>query len=171
MRRVAALIRADLQIDQKQMFIAGFGQGAVEAQVIAGRTPDLWAGVIVLGAGDAGEPGNAKALAGMAECMIAAGQNQRAREALMDLPETLAKEPGIDQRLVVLRRDTVLLRDVVNGNRGAPALESLSCRQIRGIPMDRWNFGHAAAQPTTSSRATRSGVERRDWLTMRLCVL
>ncbi|MGO4438091.1 thioredoxin [Rhizobium sp. RAF56] len=41
------------------------------------------------------DPENASALTGMAECMIAAGQNQRAREALSDLPETLAKEPGI----------------------------------------------------------------------------
>jgi len=47
------------------------------------------------------DPENAKALAGMAECMIAAGQNQRAREALTDLPETLAKEPGIQ---AVLKR-------------------------------------------------------------------
>jgi putative thioredoxin len=41
------------------------------------------------------DPENAKALAGMAECMIAAGQNDRARQALSDLPETLSKDAGI----------------------------------------------------------------------------
>ncbi|WP_267552484.1 thioredoxin [Rhizobium rhizogenes] len=41
------------------------------------------------------DPENPKALAGMAECMIAAGQSQRAREALTDLPETLANDAGI----------------------------------------------------------------------------
>ncbi|PZM09653.1 thioredoxin [Rhizobium tubonense] len=41
------------------------------------------------------DPENAKALAGMAECMIAAGQTDRAREALADLPDTLAQDAGI----------------------------------------------------------------------------
>lgn len=41
------------------------------------------------------DPENAKALAGMAECMIAANQHQRARETLTDLPEELAKDAGI----------------------------------------------------------------------------
>jgi putative thioredoxin len=41
------------------------------------------------------DPENAKALAGMAECMIAAGQNDRARQALSELPETLSKDAGI----------------------------------------------------------------------------
>ncbi|MFS8146054.1 co-chaperone YbbN [Rhizobium sp. R635] len=40
-------------------------------------------------------PENAKALAGMAECMIAANQHQRAREVLTDLPEEVAKDAGI----------------------------------------------------------------------------
>ena len=40
------------------------------------------------------DPENAKALAGMAECMIAADQHQRAREVLTDLPEELAKDAG-----------------------------------------------------------------------------
>jgi putative thioredoxin len=51
------------------------------------------------------DPENAKALAGMAECMIAAGQNQQAREALMDLPETLAKDAGI--QAVVKKLDQI----------------------------------------------------------------
>jgi len=41
------------------------------------------------------DPENAKALAGMAECMIAANQHERAREALTDLPEEMAKDPAI----------------------------------------------------------------------------
>ena len=45
------------------------------------------------------DPENAKALAGMAECMIAAGQSQRAREALADLPETLANDAGVQYQV------------------------------------------------------------------------
>ena len=41
------------------------------------------------------DPENAKALAGMAECMIAANQHERAREILTELPEELAKDAGI----------------------------------------------------------------------------
>ncbi|OWV90915.1 co-chaperone YbbN [Rhizobium sp. R72] len=41
------------------------------------------------------DPENAKALAGMAECMIAANQHERAREALKELPEEMAKDPAI----------------------------------------------------------------------------
>jgi putative thioredoxin len=41
------------------------------------------------------DPENAKALAGVAECMIAANQHERAREALTDLPEELAKDAAI----------------------------------------------------------------------------
>ena len=41
------------------------------------------------------DPENAKALAGMAECLIAAGQHEQAREMLSGLPDQLAKEAGI----------------------------------------------------------------------------
>jgi putative thioredoxin len=41
------------------------------------------------------DPENAKALAGVAECMIAANQHERARQALTDLPEELAKDAAI----------------------------------------------------------------------------
>lgn len=51
------------------------------------------------------DPENAKALAGMAECMIAVGQSQRAREALTDLPETLSKDAGI--QAVVKKLDQI----------------------------------------------------------------
>lgn len=51
------------------------------------------------------DPENTKALAGMAECMIAAGQSQRAREALADLPETLANDAGI--QAVVKKLDQI----------------------------------------------------------------
>ena len=56
LRRVAASLRNDLKIDPKQMFIGGFGQGGVHAQAMALRTMELWAGVIVFGAGMDGEP-------------------------------------------------------------------------------------------------------------------
>ncbi|MGO7733580.1 tetratricopeptide repeat protein, partial [Rhizobium johnstonii] len=46
------------------------------------------------------DPENAKALAGMAECMIAANQHQRAREILTELPEELAKDTGIQAVLM-----------------------------------------------------------------------
>ena len=51
------------------------------------------------------DPENPKALAGMAECMIAAGQSERARQALTDLPETLSKDAGI--QAVVKRLDQI----------------------------------------------------------------
>jgi putative thioredoxin len=51
------------------------------------------------------DPENAQALAGMAECMIAAGQSQRAREALTDLPETLSSDAGI--QAVVKKLDQI----------------------------------------------------------------
>jgi dienelactone hydrolase len=76
LRRVAAMLRSDLKIDQKQLFIAGFSQGATEAQMIAARSPELWAGVIVLGAGDAREPAMAKALTGK-PILIAIGETDQ----------------------------------------------------------------------------------------------
>jgi putative thioredoxin len=51
------------------------------------------------------DPENAKALTGIAECMIAAGQNDRAREALSNLPETLSKDAGI--QAVVKKLDQI----------------------------------------------------------------
>ncbi|UIK17350.1 thioredoxin [Rhizobium johnstonii] len=50
------------------------------------------------------DPENAKALAGMAECMIAANQHQRAREILTELPEELAKDTGIQAVLMKLEQ-------------------------------------------------------------------
>jgi putative thioredoxin len=41
------------------------------------------------------DPDNAKALAGMAQCMISANQHERAREALKELPEEMAADPAI----------------------------------------------------------------------------
>ncbi|MFS2153457.1 thioredoxin [Rhizobium sp. Rhizsp42] len=41
------------------------------------------------------DPDNAKALAGMAQCMIAANQHERAREALKELPDEMAADPAI----------------------------------------------------------------------------
>ncbi|ACS58340.1 thioredoxin [Rhizobium sp. WSM1325] len=50
------------------------------------------------------DPENAKALAGMAECMIAANQHHRAREILTELPEELAKDAGIQAVLMKLEQ-------------------------------------------------------------------
>ena len=41
------------------------------------------------------DPENATALAGMADCMIAAGQHDNARQALSNHPETVAGDPAI----------------------------------------------------------------------------
>jgi putative thioredoxin len=41
------------------------------------------------------DPENATALAGMADCMIVAGQHDNARQALSNLPETVAGDPAI----------------------------------------------------------------------------
>ena len=41
------------------------------------------------------DPENATALAGMADCMIAAGQHDNARQALSNLPEAVAGDPAI----------------------------------------------------------------------------
>ena len=41
------------------------------------------------------DPENATALAGMADCMIAAGQHDNARQVLSNLPETVAGDPAI----------------------------------------------------------------------------
>ena len=41
------------------------------------------------------DPENAVALGGIAECMIAAGQHDNARQTLSNLPEALAKDPAI----------------------------------------------------------------------------
>ncbi len=41
------------------------------------------------------DPENAPAIAGMADCMIAAGQPQNARQALTGLPEEIAADPAI----------------------------------------------------------------------------
>ncbi|MDR9762571.1 thioredoxin [Rhizobium redzepovicii] len=50
------------------------------------------------------DPENAKAVAGMAECMIAANQHERARQTLTDLPEELAKDAGIQAVLKKLEQ-------------------------------------------------------------------
>ena len=50
------------------------------------------------------DPENAKALAGMAECMIAANQHERARQVLTELPEELSKDAGIQAVLKKLEQ-------------------------------------------------------------------
>ena len=65
LRRIAAGLRADLKVDPKQMFIGGFSQGGAQAQAVATRTQELWAGVIVLGAGRANDVVAPKSLSGI----------------------------------------------------------------------------------------------------------
>ncbi|OWO96488.1 thioredoxin [Rhizobium esperanzae] len=79
---------------------AGADEAAEIEAVLTEATEMLAAGNIneaaqLYGAVMQADPENAKALAGMAECMIAANQHQRARETLTDLPEELAKDAGI----------------------------------------------------------------------------
>jgi putative thioredoxin len=80
---------------------AGPGDEAAEIAAILEEAAGLLAEADIHGAAELfgavlqADPENPKALAGMAECMIAAGQSQRAREALTDLPETLSKDAGI----------------------------------------------------------------------------
>ncbi|MDI7862384.1 thioredoxin [Rhizobiaceae bacterium n13] len=45
------------------------------------------------------DPENAKALAGLAQCMIAAGEHGRAREMLAELPDDIAKDADIQAAL------------------------------------------------------------------------
>jgi len=59
-------MRSDLKVDQKVMFIGGIGRGAIEAQAIAARTAELWAGVIILRAADTTDLAPPKAFAGKA---------------------------------------------------------------------------------------------------------
>ncbi len=90
---------------------AGGGDQAAEIAAVLEEAGGLLAAGDVNGAAELfgavlqADPENAKALAGMAECMIAAGQSQRAREALADLPETLAKDAGI--QAVVKKLDQI----------------------------------------------------------------
>jgi len=89
----------------------GADDQAAEIAAVLEEASGLLAGGDVNGAAELfgavlqADPENAKALAGMAECMIAAGQSQRAREALADLPETLANDAGI--QAVVKKLDQI----------------------------------------------------------------
>ncbi|CAN7457489.1 thioredoxin [Rhizobium rhizogenes] len=89
----------------------GEGDPAAEIAAVLEEAAGLLAGGDINGAAELfgavlqADPENAKALAGMAECMIAAGQSQRAREALTDLPETLANDAGI--QAVVKKLDQI----------------------------------------------------------------
>ncbi len=75
-----------------------------EASVLLAAA-DIHGAAELFGAVLQADPENAKALAGMAECMIAAGQSERARQALTDLPETLSKDAGI--QAVVKKLDQI----------------------------------------------------------------
>ena len=89
---------------------AGADEAAEIAAILEEATTLLGGGDIngaaeLFGAVLQADPENPKALAGMAECMIAVGQSQRAREALTDLPETLSKDAGI--QAVVKKLDQI----------------------------------------------------------------
>ncbi|MGO6721297.1 thioredoxin [Rhizobium ruizarguesonis] len=88
---------------------AGADEAAEIEAVLAEAAELLAAGNIneaaqLYGAVMQADPENAKALAGMAECMIAADQHQRAREILTELPEELAKDAGIQAVLMKLEQ-------------------------------------------------------------------
>ncbi|MBY3131476.1 thioredoxin [Rhizobium leguminosarum] len=88
---------------------AGADEAAEIEAVLAEAAELLAAGNIneaaqLYGAVMQADPENAKALAGMAECMIAANQHQRAREVLTELPEELAKDAGIQAVLMKLEQ-------------------------------------------------------------------
>ncbi|MGR4846522.1 MULTISPECIES: thioredoxin [Rhizobium] len=88
---------------------AGADQAAEIEAVLAEAAELLAAGNIdeaaqLYGAVMQADPENAKALAGMAECMIAANQHQRARDILTELPEELAKDTGIQAVLMKLEQ-------------------------------------------------------------------
>ncbi|MGO7540880.1 thioredoxin [Rhizobium ruizarguesonis] len=88
---------------------AGADEAAEIEAVVAEAAELLAAGNIneaaqLYGAVMQADPENAKALAGMAECMIAANQHQRAREILTELPEELAKDAGIQSVLMKLEQ-------------------------------------------------------------------
>ncbi|UWM75167.1 thioredoxin [Rhizobium sp. WSM4643] len=88
---------------------AGADQAAEIEAVLAEAAELLAAGNIdeaaqLYGAVMQADPENAKALAGMAECMIADNQHQRARDILRELPEELAKDTGIQAVLMKLEQ-------------------------------------------------------------------
>lgn len=88
---------------------AGADQAAEIEAVLAEAAELLAAGNIdeaaqLYGAVMQADPENAKALAGMAECMIAANQHQRARDILTELPEELSKDTGIQAVLKKLEQ-------------------------------------------------------------------
>ncbi|NKK62503.1 thioredoxin [Rhizobium leguminosarum bv. viciae] len=88
---------------------AGADEAAEIEAVLAEAAELLAAGNIneaaqLYGAVMQADPENPKALAGMAECMIAANQHQRAREILTELPEELAKDAGIQAVLMKLEQ-------------------------------------------------------------------
>lgn len=79
---------------------AGADQAAEIEAVLAQAGELLAAGNIdeagqLYGAVMQADPENTKALAGVAECLIAAGQHGEARQMLGELPEELAKDAGI----------------------------------------------------------------------------
>ncbi|TBD39930.1 thioredoxin [Rhizobium ruizarguesonis] len=84
--------------------------GAAEIEAVLAEAAELLAAgnineaAQLYGAVMQADPENAKALAGMAECMIAADQHQRAREILTELPEELAKDAGIQAVLMKLEQ-------------------------------------------------------------------
>lgn len=79
---------------------AGADQQA-EIEAVLGEAKTLLDQNDVAGAADLfgailqADPENAAALAGMAQCMIAAGQHDNARQALASAPEEVAKDPAI----------------------------------------------------------------------------
>jgi putative thioredoxin len=112
-----------------------------DAQDIAGAA-DLYGAILQA------DPDNATALAGMAECMIAAGQPENARQALSTLPEELLADPAIVAVLKKLDQieearklgDPAALERTLEANPDDHAAR-INLAKIRNVEGDR----HAAA--------------------------
>ena len=73
LKRILTALNDKIKIDKKLMFIGGFSQGGFQTCPNSDLTTDVWAGIIIFGAGRGGGPKN-PALAGK-PVLIAAGEN------------------------------------------------------------------------------------------------
>ncbi len=86
------------------------GDPATEIAAVLTEADQLLAAGDIDGAGQLyaavmqADPDNAKAVAGIAECMIMANQHERARQLLNDIPEDMAKDAGIQAVLKKLEQ-------------------------------------------------------------------
>jgi putative thioredoxin len=130
---------------------AGADQAAeIEAVIVEAdgllATGDIDGAAQLYGAVMQADPENAKALAGMAQCMIAANQHERAREVLSDLPEEMAADPAIQAALKKLEQieearklgDPVALEQAlaVNADDHEARMKLAKIRNVEGLRDD-----------------------------------